>query len=41
MARKKRENKQALRLSQDWLALILGLLLAVLVYLGIITRVPW
>jgi hypothetical protein len=29
------------RLGEDWLSVIIGLILALLVYLGILVNVPW
>lgn len=29
------------RLSEDWLAVIVGFVLVALVYLSVLTRVPW
>ncbi len=29
------------RLGEDWLAVIVGFVLILLIYLGLLTRVPW
>ena len=35
------DAKEKPKLSEDWLAVIIGLLLVVLVWVGGITQVPW
>ncbi|MBN1919923.1 MAG: hypothetical protein JW892_01655 [Anaerolineae bacterium] len=40
MARKQKISS-AVALGEDWLALIIGLTLTALVWIGVITKIPW
>jgi hypothetical protein len=40
MARKSKTSLGVV-LSEDWLALIIGLILTALVWIGVITKIPW
>lgn len=37
----RRKSQGALVLGEDWLALIIGLTLAALVWIGVIVKIPW
>lgn len=37
----RRKSQGSLVLGEDWLALIIGLALAALVWIGVIVKIPW
>lgn len=41
MARKPKTSLGVVVLGEDWLALIIGSILTALVWIGVITKIPW